>query len=279
PRRLAKEELKMVNADAVGRNSRRSRPASKKGQRATKLSAVTDQPSVDATRRTEILQTANSVIATSGLRSSLQQIADAAGILAGSLYHHFESKEAILVELIRRYHADLDRIGDIALERLDEPDPRPASEQITALGCAIAHQAALQMSFYEGPSTDPELVELAKRPPSKIQAAMLQALRAGRWSGYIRSDVDLPTLADRVCQAMLHVGLDVIRHKASTDDVATLMSRIVLEGLASDVPSDTDLDKSNAFAAAEDVIRSWVDTEDDSDLKAAHVRAVARAEF
>ena len=46
---------------------------------------------------------------------------------------------------------------------------------------------------------------------------------------------------------------------------------------ATDLPSDTDLDKSNAFAAAEDVIRSWVDTEDDSDLKAAHVRAVARA--
>lgn len=42
------------------------------------------------------------------------------------------------------------------------------------------------------------------------------------------------------------------------------------------MPSDSDLDKSNAFAAAENVIKSWVDTEDDSDLKAAHVRAVAR---
>src|SRR6201994_3093062 len=83
----------------------------------------------DATRRTEILQTANAVIATSGLRTSLQQIADAAGILAGSLYHHFESKEAILVELIRRYHADLDRIGEAALVRLDQADPRPISDQ------------------------------------------------------------------------------------------------------------------------------------------------------
>ena len=85
----------------------------------------------DATRRTEILQTANAVIASSGLRASVQQIADAAGILAGSLYHHFESKEAILVELIRRYHADLDRIGDQALERLDQPDPPPAEDLIT----------------------------------------------------------------------------------------------------------------------------------------------------
>ena len=274
----------MADADAVKRGSARGGPASKRGHRSAKLTAVSDQPSVDATRRTEILKTANTVIATTGLRSSLQQIADAAGILAGSLYHHFESKEAILVELIRRYHADLDRIGDIALERVDEPDPRPAAEQITELGCAIArcaveHRAALQMSFYEGPSSDPELVELAKRPPTKIQAAMLQALRAGRWSGYIRSDVDLPTLADRICQSMLHVGLDVIRHNASTDELARLKSRIILSGLAVEVPTDADLDKSNAFAAAQQVIDSWVDTEDDTDLKAAHVRAVARAEF
>jgi AcrR family transcriptional regulator len=274
----------MADADAVRRSPRSSPPAGKKGQRAAKLSAVTDEPAVDATRRTEILKTANSVIATSGLRTSLQQIADAAGILAGSLYHHFDSKEAILVELIRRYHADLDRVGELALKRLDEPDPRPLSEQITELGCEIArcaveHRAALQMSFYEGPSSDPELMELTQRPPSTIQAAMLQALRAGRWSGFIRSDLDLPTLADRVCQSMLHVGLDVIRHKASTDELATLKSHIALEGLAVDLPTDSDLDKSKAFAAAEDVIQSWVDTEDDSDLKAAHVRAVARAEF
>ncbi len=162
-------DLAMADATAAGRNSSRGRPATKTGRRAVKLTAVSDQPSADATRRTEILQTANSVIATSGLRTSLQQIADAAGILAGSLYHHFESKEAILVELIRRYHADLDRIGETALERFDEPDPGSVPELITALGCEIAacaveHRAALQMSFYEGPSTDPELARIDQAP-------------------------------------------------------------------------------------------------------------------
>src|SRR5581483_6254302 len=92
----------------------------------------------DGKRRTEVLQTAASLIASSGLRTSLQEIADAAGILPGSLYHHFESKEAILVELIRRYHEELDRIGNSALENLDEPDSRPASEKIIDLGVAIA---------------------------------------------------------------------------------------------------------------------------------------------
>lgn len=268
--------------DATGQSPRRSRRAG--GAKLTPVTAAAHAPATDLTRRAEILKTANTVIAATGLRSSVQQIADAAGILAGSLYHHFESKEAILVELIRLYHADLDRIGDDALRRLDGPDPGPVADQIIALGraiagCAVEHRAALQMSFYESPSSDPELLELTSRPPTKIQAAMLQALRAGRWSGDIRPDVDLPTLADRLCQSMLHVGLDVIRHKARTDELATLKCRIALEGLASEAPADADLDRSDAFATAESVIRSWVDDEDQTDLKAAHLRAVARAEF
>jgi AcrR family transcriptional regulator len=240
------------------------------------------------TRRTEILQTAASLIASSGLRTSLQEIADAAGILPGSLYHHFESKEAILVELIRRYQEDLNRIGQAALARLDEPDARPVSEQIIDLGSAIAncaarHGAALQMSFYEGPSADPELMKLTQQQPVAILEAMLQTLRAGRWSGYIKPDIDLPTLADRICQTMLQVGLDVMRHTSPADQVADLLCRIILQGLAGPTKSgitDAALDRSNAFAAASDVIESWADdSEADPSDKAAHVRTVARTEF
>ena len=239
----------------------------------------------DGTRRTEVLETAASLIGSSGLRTSLQEIADAAGILPGSLYHHFESKEAILVELIRRYHADLDRLGRIALERLDEPDSRRASEKIVELGsaiarCAVKHRAALQMSFYEAPSSNEELVKLLQEPPTAVQQAMLQTLRAGRWSGYIRPDIDLPTLADRICQSTMHAGLDVIRHNASPEQVATVLCRIMLQGLASRPPSDEELDRSNAFAAAEEAIKTWNDEPASAvNDKAAHVRAVARAEF
>lgn len=237
------------------------------------------------TRRAEILATAASLIASSGLRTSLQEIADAAGILPGSLYHHFESKEAILVELTRRYQEDLERIGRAAQARLDEPDSRPVPEQIIELGsaianCAVEHRAALQMSFYEGPGTDPELTKLTRQRPVAIQEAMLQTLRAGRWSGYIKPDIDLPTLADRICQTMLQVGLDVMRHTASADPVAELLCRIILQGLASRPPSDTALDRSKAFAAANEVIETWSDDSDaDPGDKAALVRAVARAEF
>ncbi|MDT5010347.1 MAG: hypothetical protein QOH57_1964 [Mycobacterium sp.] len=195
-------------------------------------------------RRTQILEIANTLIASTGVRTSIYQIADAAGILAGSLYHHFESKEALLIELFRRYHATMDRIGTDALATIDEAQTLPASELITELGCAIARGAvenrgALQMSFYEAPSTDPDLTELMHRPPSAIYAAMLRALRVAKWSGgYLRSDLDLPTLADRFCQTMLHVGLEVIRHDEPSDQVATVLCRIMLEGLASDFVVD-----------------------------------------
>ena len=79
---------------------------------------------------------------------------------------------------------------------------------------------------------------------------------------------------------MMHVGLDIIRHTAAPDQTAAVLCRIMLYGLAARPPSDRELDGSPAFAAAEAAITTWSDeSESDADDKAAHVRAVARAEF
>src|SRR6185437_16846663 len=52
------------------------------------------------------------------------------------------------------------------------------------------------------------------------------------------------------------------------------------EGLATEPPTDAQLDRSPAFIAADNVVKSWSDDADaEADDKAAHVRAVARAEF
>jgi len=247
------------------------------------LRPAQDDAQHPGTRRIEVLEIAGSLIATSGLRTSMHEIASAAGIQTGSLYHHFESKEALLTELLRHYHAELDRIADRTLATLDDPDSRPASARIADLGtaiarCAVAHRAAIQISLYEAPSSNPELVEWSQRRPTAILEAMFQTLRAARWSGYLRSDVDLRVLADRICQTMLRVGLDVARSNAPTDQLATQLCRIMLEGLSTGHPSDAELDRSAAFAAADAAIRTWQDDSDGDDT-AAHIRAVARAEF
>jgi AcrR family transcriptional regulator len=245
----------------------------------------TEAGPADQTRRDTILQTAAGLIASSGLRTSLQQIADAAGILPGSLYHHFESKDDILLALMRQYHSELDQVAVRAGREAMAPGPFSAADRLQTLGAAIArfaveHRAALQMSFYEQPSTNAELAEFAQRRPIAIQRSMLAVLKAGRDAGELRADIDLPLLSDRICQSMLHVGLDVMRHGAAPDEVAALLSRMILRGLAVHEVADADLDRSAAFAAADDVIHSWPEEGGDGPHdKAARVRAAARAEF
>ena len=56
------------------------------------------------TRRDELLQLAAEMIAERGLRATtVRDIADAAGILSGSLYHHFKSKEEMVDEVLRTF--------------------------------------------------------------------------------------------------------------------------------------------------------------------------------
>ena len=238
----------------------------------------------DTTRRAEVLEIAASLIATSGLRTSMHDIAGAAGIQTGSLYHHFDSKEALLVELLRGYHTDLDQLAERPLATLDDPAARPGFARIAALGgeiahCAVTHRAAIQISMYETPSSNPELIEWTRRRPVAILDAMYQTLRAARWAGYLKPDVDLRVLADRICQTMLRTGLDVMRHNAATEQIATLSCRIILEGLATDRPSDTELDSSAAFRAADAAITGWTEDDEPENDKVAHIRAVARREF
>ncbi|CAM3467286.1 TetR/AcrR family transcriptional regulator [Mycobacterium frederiksbergense] len=57
-----------------------------------------------ASRRDELLQLAATMFAERGLKSTtVRDIADSAGILSGSLYHHFKSKEQMVEEVLRDF--------------------------------------------------------------------------------------------------------------------------------------------------------------------------------
>ena len=66
---------------------------------------TTGIPSIPpATRREELLELAAAMFAERGLRATtVRDIADAAGILSGSLYHHFSSKEEMVDEVLRTF--------------------------------------------------------------------------------------------------------------------------------------------------------------------------------
>jgi AcrR family transcriptional regulator len=77
-------------------------------------------------RRDELLELAATMFAERGLRATtVRDIADSAGILSGSLYHHFRSKEQMVEEVLKdfldwlfgRYQEIVDRESD-PLERV-----------------------------------------------------------------------------------------------------------------------------------------------------------------
>lgn len=241
--------------------------------------------SVNGSRRTEILDTAADLFASSGLRTSLKEIVDACGILPGSLYHHFESKEALIVELVERYQLDLDNVAQDGLEALSRSDSEPVPDRIVSLGraiaeCAVRNRAALLLTLYEPPSgAGDELVRVARRPPLGVEGAMLQTLDWGCTRGYLRAGLDLETLADRLCQVLLHVSLGVFRDVRGADQVPALRCMTILSGIAVDPPSDAALDGSQPFAAAIETVDSWEKEEKDEDEHLPTLRAVARSEF
>src|SRR5215210_5223430 len=59
-------------------------------------------------RRGELLDIAAKLFAERGFKNTtVRDIADAAGILSGSLYHHFDSKESMVDELLDTFQTEL----------------------------------------------------------------------------------------------------------------------------------------------------------------------------
>jgi len=237
----------------------------------------------DGTRREEILETGAALFASSGLRTSLKDIADACGILPGSLYHHFDSKEAIIVELVQRYRDELDEVAKEALDALHEPDQRPIEDRVVGLGeaiaaCAVRHRAALLLTLYEPPTwAGEELVDLARQTPAAIEAAMLEILQARGAAGAIRPGIHLRLLAERICQSMLHIGVGVFHRSQASRHLPAEKCRVFLHGIAVHAPSDAALDRSPSMAAAREAIAAWDDHQDED--RVTHLRTTARAEF
>jgi AcrR family transcriptional regulator len=240
---------------------------------------------VDSARKTEILDTAATMFASRGVRTSLQEIAEAAGILPGSLYHHFDSKEAIIVELIERYQRDLDGVAERARSELREVDDRRPRERIVTLAtaiasCAVRHRAALMLTFYEPPAgASDEFVRLAQRTPTGVEQAMLETVRAAHASGDLRAGIDVGLLANRLCQSMLHVGIGVSHQAPGGEHVPEVRCALLLDGVAVRTPADGTLQRSRAMRAADVEIDSWAELDRNAGDDRGTLVHAARSEF
>lgn len=239
---------------------------------------------VDGVRRTEILDTAARLFASSGFRTSLKEIADECGILAGSLYHHFASKDAIVVELIERFHAELDAIAAQAQTDLGDTEASFASLMgslaSSIADCAVRNRAALLFDLFEPPSgSSADLIAIAGRSSGAIEKAMREMLELGATQHAIRPRVDLAVFADRLCAVLLHISLGVFQNVPGGDTIPAIRLHALLEGIATKTPSDTALDRSAPYRVANATIAEWASTAENQESGLALLHAAARAEF
>ncbi|MFC8433587.1 TetR/AcrR family transcriptional regulator [Streptomyces sp. NPDC057253] len=144
-------------------------------------------------RRAELLQIAAGLFATRGYtQTTVRDIADEAGILSGSLYHHFSSKEDMLDEILRGF---LDRLHERFTEIEKEgTDPREVLDQLITHAFTTIHETPEAVALYQ--SEADTLVgqsgfEYVDQLGKKIEKIWLRTLTAGQRSGVFRADVDV----------------------------------------------------------------------------------------
>ena len=142
-------------------------------------------------RRAEIVQAAAQIFHDKGYEhTSMQDIADAVGILKGSLYYYIESKEALLYEITREVHEsaylDIDRLRAIEGSSLVRIRAFVSAHIIHNLG-RLVKMAVFFQDFHS--LTAEHRAEIV-RERDRYDRFLRELIGAGRKEGSICPDVD-----------------------------------------------------------------------------------------
>jgi AcrR family transcriptional regulator len=188
------------------------------------------------TRRDELLAIAARLFAERGFRNTtVRDIADAAGILSGSLYHHFDSKESMVDEILQTFQQEL----FAAYERILGSD-MPARQKIEAavrLSFEAIDRHHHEVAIFQNEADwlgglGDRFAYLAERHAQSRQV-WLTLLQEGIKSGDLKSDLDLE-LAYRFIRDTVWVAVRWYRPGGDLthERVADQYLSILLDGIA-----------------------------------------------
>lgn len=196
---------------------------------------VRNGQAAESGRQGEVLALAAGLFASNGYSATtVRDIADAAGILSGSLYHHFASKEAMANAILTAF---LDEI----LGRYDEivAADLPARESFEALATASLlamerHQAAIVI--YQNDGRHLALLEnfaYLRDAGERFERAWVGVLQRGIEEGEFRRSLD-PRLTYRFIRATLWTVARWYRPGGpqSAQEIADQYLAILLDGIA-----------------------------------------------
>jgi TetR/AcrR family transcriptional regulator, cholesterol catabolism regulator len=146
----------------------------------------------DPIRRARLVEISAQLFATQGFKeTTVRDIADAAGIMSGSLYHHFESKDAILQEIVRDFLGNL--YASYAAIEKQYDDPQQVVDALIRHSLKIIQEAPYSVALYQdearsivGAPGYEYIVETSK----KNEQVWVRAIEAGKKSGKFRRELD-----------------------------------------------------------------------------------------
>ncbi|MFJ8076444.1 TetR/AcrR family transcriptional regulator [Streptomyces sp. NPDC096176] len=186
-------------------------------------------------RRDDLLATAAQVFAAHGYNATtVREIADAAGILAGSLYYHFDSKESMLDEILSTFLADLWAGYDAVLDA--DFGPRETIEALVTESFREIDRHRAAVAIYQKESrhlsAQPRFAYLLASQ-RKFENAWLRTLERGVAAHVFRADLDI-RLTYRFVRDTVWVAASWYRPggQHGPEEIARQYLSMVLDGLA-----------------------------------------------
>lgn len=188
------------------------------------------------TRRTELLAIAAQLFADKGFRNTtVRDIADAAGILSGSLYHHFDSKESMVDEILSTFQEELFGQYDAILASAD--DARTKLERAVRVSFEAIENHPHEVAIYQNDAdflgTFDRFGYLEDRNAQSRQV-WVTLVEEGIKTGVLRDDLDV-TLTYRFIRDTVWVAVRWYRpgRGLTHTDIADQYVRILLDGISS----------------------------------------------
>ncbi len=188
-----------------------------------------------ASRREELLAIAAELFAQRGFKNTtVRDIADAAGILSGSLYHHFDSKESMVDEILSTFQAELfRRYDEVAASDLDA---RAKFEAVIRLSFEAIHDHHSEVAIYQndaGYLAEFDRFGYLNERNDQLRKLWVSLLEEGVHSGAFRPDLDTEVVY-RFIRDTVWVAVRWYRPggSLSAHDVADQYLSILLDGIA-----------------------------------------------
>ncbi|MCU1590580.1 MAG: transcriptional regulator, TetR family [Frankiales bacterium] len=147
-------------------------------------------------RREVILREAAELFARQGVAgTTVREIADAAGILSGSLYHHFASKDDIVDAVLSTFLTELRERYDEVLGSDGDAAQRLRGLVVASLETVAAHPRATEIYQNDAHRLSAENgYPFVEESAKAVRAAWVGLLEEGRETGAFRGDVPVKVM-------------------------------------------------------------------------------------